>query len=45
MKPGSQSFMRFSNILSSDATQADVFELVKDSIQSFLRGINSTVFA
>jgi kinesin family protein 11 len=45
MKPGSQSFMRFSNLLPSQASQSDVFELVKDSIQSFMRGVNNTVFA
>lgn len=45
MKPGSLSYMRFSNILSSESTQSDVFELVKDSIYSFMKGINNTVFA
>lgn len=45
MKPGSLSYMRFSNILSSGSTQSDVFELVKDSIYSFMKGVNNTVFA
>ena len=37
--------MKFSDILDNNCTQPKVFDLMKSSIDSFLNGINNTIFA
>ena len=37
--------MRFNNILPSDSTQKDLFHLMSESVESFLEGVNNTIFA
>lgn len=45
MKLGNIMHMKFSDILDSSCTQNKVFDLMKSAIDSFLNGINNTIFA
>jgi hypothetical protein len=37
--------MKFNNIVSGNTGQKHVFNIVSDSINSFLKGVNNTIFA
>ena len=45
MKLGNSMYMKFNNIVSGNAYQTQVFDIVSDSINSFLKGVNNTIFA
>lgn len=37
--------MKFNHIVSGEASQQSIFNLMTDSVNSFLKGVNNTIFA